>query len=85
MNFIAAVFLIHLAEESAFWALTAVVEDLIPGVCVNHIYQFLNVVYLFCVFFVFLATNKRIDLTYIYTVKSYIYFNIFHYGTQLNF
>jgi hypothetical protein len=30
MNFVAAVFLIHMSEETAFWALTSVVEDLIP-------------------------------------------------------
>ena len=30
MNFIAAVFLIHMSEEAAFWSLTSVVEDLVP-------------------------------------------------------
>jgi hypothetical protein len=30
MNFVAAVFLIHMSEEAAFWALTCVVEDLVP-------------------------------------------------------
>ena len=31
MNFLAAVFLTHMSEEAAFWALSAVVEDLVPG------------------------------------------------------
>jgi hypothetical protein len=31
MNFVAAVFLTHMSEEAAFWALAAVVEDLVPG------------------------------------------------------
>ena len=31
MNFVAAVLLTHMSEEAAFWALAAVVEDLVPG------------------------------------------------------
>ena len=31
MNFIAGVMLLFMEEEDAFWALTAVVEDVLPG------------------------------------------------------